>query len=71
MSEQLAIPDFIARAIEAQGRVPLLAVETKIRELEGQWWQDRIAAGEPTLEAALNSRELFAEHIAPFAKELR
>ena len=64
------IPDFIARAIEAQGRVPLLAVETKIRDLEAHDWQARIAAGEPTLEDALNSREMSAEHIAPYAREI-
>lgn len=70
MSEQLQIPAFIARAIQAQGRVPLEAVQTKVNELESTAWRARIAAGEPTLEDALSSRHLFARFIAPFAEEI-
>jgi hypothetical protein len=68
--EQLAMPGFIAKAIEAQGRTRPEIVLTRARELTRRDWPTRLAAGEPSIEDCLADGELFRKHIAPFG-ELR
>lgn len=79
--EQLAMPGFIARAIEAQasaaptlrsrGTTSVGAATRHARFISAGDWPSRIAAGEPTLEQALNSGALFDEYVKPYAIEVR
>lgn len=64
------VPDFIARAIEAQGRTSVERVRQITASMLARDWRVRIESGEPTLDEALRDEDLFREHVAPFVEML-
>jgi len=71
------IPDFIARAIEAQGKTTVDVVARQAARLDedelarqehtrGERWKQRLAVGEPSIEEALKRPELVEQYVTPY-----
>lgn len=67
-SRPYELPDYIAKAIETQGRTSVERVRQMTATILATDWRGRLEHGEPSLDEALRDEELFREHVAPFGE---